>query len=284
MIYNGKEASQTMQILLKERIANLGRAPVLAIISVDEHPSIVSFIRIKRKYAEALGVTIKEFNFKSETDESSLVDVVQALAKSNEYDGIIVQLPLPSSYDALRVLNAVPQELDVDVLSSDANASFIETGAPLPTVVGAVAHILEDTYTDIENKNVVIVGHGKLVGAPVAVWLKHQGITPEIIDADTDTETRKKLLQNADIVISGSGAPHTLSPEDFKPGVVIIDAGTSEQAGVLAGDCDPRCAAIANVFTPVPGGVGPLTVAYLFENVVSFAEKRRDGRWSVVDD
>jgi methylenetetrahydrofolate dehydrogenase (NADP+) / methenyltetrahydrofolate cyclohydrolase len=272
MIYNGKLASQEMQYELKARIAKLARSPVLAIISVAEHPSIQSFIKIKRKYAEEIGVTIKEFNFKEESDESALVAHIQELAKSGEYDGIIVQLPLPAHYDLKRTLDAVPVSLDVDVLSTQANASFIEHSTPLPTVVGAVAHILKQTETDLAGKKVVVIGRGKLVGIPVAVWLRHQHVKPSVIDTETDPMLRVQLLREADIVISGSGVPHLLKPEDLKPGVVLIDAGTSEQAGVLAGDCDPGCAEVASVFTPVPGGVGPLTVAYLFDNLVSVAE------------
>ncbi len=274
MIYSGKLASQEMQLKLKARIAKLARSPVLAIISVAEHPSIQSFIKIKRKYAEEIGVTIREFNFKEESDESALVVHIEGLAKSGEYDGIIVQLPLPAHYDVKRVLDAVPVSLDVDVLSTQANTSFIEQGSPLPTVVGAVAHILKTTETNLIGKRVVVVGRGKLVGIPVAVWLRHQQVEPSIIDTETDPMLRVQLLQEADIVISGSGVPHLLTPEDVKPGVILIDAGTSEQAGVLAGDCDPRCADTAGVFTPVPGGVGPLTVAYLFDNLVSAAETK----------
>jgi methylenetetrahydrofolate dehydrogenase (NADP+)/methenyltetrahydrofolate cyclohydrolase len=172
------------------------------------------------------------------------------------------------------VLEATPEKLDVDVLGSAVTATFEKIGAPIPPVAGAVAHILKDTNTTVENKNVVIVGRGRLVGTPVATWFMHQGVTPRIIDINTIEETKLKLLKEADIVISGVGTPKILKPENFKEGVILIDAGTSEQGGVLSGDCDPACADIASVSTPVPGGVGPLTVAFLFENVISSAERR----------
>jgi 5,10-methylene-tetrahydrofolate dehydrogenase/methenyl tetrahydrofolate cyclohydrolase len=275
MIYSGKEAAVKMEGDLAERVAKLGRSPVLAIVSVGAHPSTASFIKIKRVYAEKIGVTIKEFNFPAQENEAPLVSEILDLAESSAYDGIIVQLPLPLSYDTKRVLDAIPAELDVDVLGSSATHSFEKAGTPVPPVAGAVAHILHDTDTGLEGKNVVIIGRGRLVGTPVATWFIHQGVTPRIVDINTDEEKKLELYKEADIVVTGIGTSHLLKPEFFKQGVVLIDAGTSEQGGVLSGDCDPACSEVASVFTPVPGGVGPLTVACLFRNLMEAAEKRK---------
>lgn len=262
-----------MQSGFKERIHTLERQPVLAILSVGTDPSTASFVRIKKKYAETIGVNIEEFNFKDNEKQGALISKILELAESDACDGIIVQLPLPPSFNTRVILDAIPENCDVDVLGSAAAGSFEKVGTPVPPVAGAVAHTLKDTNTKLDGKNIVVVGRGKLVGAPVATWFMHQGITPRIIDINTDEETKTKLLKEADIVISGVGNPKMLKPEHFKKGVALIDAGTSEQGGVLAGDCDPACAEHASVFTPIPGGVGPLTVACLFENIISFAEK-----------
>ncbi len=275
MIYNGKEASKQMQGSLTSRIATLGRPPILAIISATSHPSIHSFIAIKRAYAQAIGVTIKEYKLEEETDESEIIKFIKELSAKNECDGIIVQLPLPSTHDTQAVLDSIPEHLDVDVLTTKAYATFTTTGSPLPTVVSAVAHILNDTNTSVADKKVVVVGQGRLVGAPVSVWAKQQGAQVVTIEKDTDPVLRAQALQQADIIISGSGSPHSITPRDISSHVALIDAGTSEESGVLSGDCDPRCASHAHVFTPVPGGVGPLTVAYLFDNLISFAEKKQ---------
>lgn len=274
MIYNGKEAAVKMQSILSERVAKLGKAPILAIVSVAENPSTISFIKIKRSYAEKIGVITKEFNYHEEQNESALVATITSLADSDEYDGIIVQLPLPASYNTRTVLDAIPQNLDVDVLGSSATASFEKVGMPVPPVAGAIAHILSDTHTELENKNVVIIGRGRLVGIPVATWFVHKRITPRIVDINTDEKIKIELYKEADIVVTGIGSPHILKPEYFTQGVVLIDAGTSEQSGVLAGDCDPACTEVASVITPVPGGVGPLTVACLFQNLVTAAENK----------
>jgi methylenetetrahydrofolate dehydrogenase (NADP+)/methenyltetrahydrofolate cyclohydrolase len=273
MIYDGRAASKKLENSLRLRVTALPRTPRLAIISVAEHPSITSFIKIKRRYAESVGVEIKEYKFQEEISEDTLVLEIEKIVAAREHDGVIVQLPLPPHYNTRRVLDAVPLSLDVDVLGTAAVESFTKNNFPLPTVVGAIAHILQDTATEISNKEIAVIGQGKLVGLPVTTWLSNQRIEPKIIDIDTDPMQRTAILKSADIVISGSGTPHLLKPADLKEGVVLIDAGTSEQSGVVVGDCDPSCADIASVITLTPGGVGPLTVAFLFQNLISAIER-----------
>ncbi len=275
MIYNSKEASERMKEDLKARVSLLSKPPVLAVLSATSHPSTTSFIKIKRRFAEAIGVTMDEYNFVGSPNEKALIEKIKELVLHNNCDALIVQLPLPENFDTEKVLQSIPVNMDADVLGTEAWQSFITTESPVPPVAGAVAHILKDTDTEIIGKKIVIVGHGKLVGAPVEVWCKHVRVLPAIVDKETDEVTRSKLYKEADIVVSGIGSPHHLLPEFFKAGVVLIDAGTSEQSNALAGDCDPSCAEIASIFTPVPGGVGPLTVACLFENVVTFAERSK---------
>lgn len=273
MIYNGKQASVEMQAELRGKILQLEATPSLAVISIATHPSIASFIKIKRKYGEAIGIHIDEFDFPESIGEDNLMHEIEKIIESKKHTGIIVQLPLPKEYNSIKILNTIPQELDVDVLSEKNWQKFISTGLPIPPVAGAVAHILTNTSTTLSDKKVVIIGYGKLVGLPVSAWFKHQNCSLSIVDITTDENTKLKLYKEADIVVSGIGKPHHLKPEYFKEGVILIDAGTSEQAGVLAGDFDPRCTDIASIFTPVPGGVGPLTVAYLFYNLIALAKE-----------
>ncbi len=273
MIYDGKKTSLVLQEKLKKKVLELKQKPVLAIVSVSTHSSIASFIKIKRKFAEAIGISINEYNFPESFGEENLISEIKNIINSNECAGIIIQLPLPASYNTQKILNTLPFNLDVDVLGKQAFELFVKNNNIIPPVAGAVAYILKDTNTDIKNKKIVIVGYGKLVGEPVCIWFKNQGVEPKIIDITTDEETKIKLYKEADIIISGIGKPHHLKKEFFKEGVIIIDAGTSEQVGVLAGDCDPSCSEIASIITPVPGGVGPLTVAHLFENLINLCKK-----------
>ena len=274
MIYNGKEASIRIREALKESVALLKQSPSLAVISASSHPSIASFIAIKKKFGEAIGAHVVEYAYEESIGEASLIEAIQTIADQGIHTGIIVQLPLPSSYSAKKVLDAIPEHLDVDVLGKDSWNMFKHDGTPIPPVAGAVAYIVNDTNIDITNKNIVIIGQGILVGLPVMEWFKHHNVTPHIVDIDTSEEARMEMYKQADIVITGIGVPHHLKKEFFKDGVVLIDAGTSEQSGVIAGDCDPACADIASIMTPVPGGVGPLTVAHLFKNLIEFAKKR----------
>ncbi len=275
MIYDGKQASLLLQEQLRNRVTLLSTPPTLAVFSVSSNPSIESFIKIKRKCAESIGVIVQEFSFPESMNEDDFIQEVQKGIDTSSCDALIIQLPLPSSYNTKKVLDAIPKELDADVLGKDAWGSFIDNNYPIPPVVGAVAHILQDTAIDITNKKVTVIGQGILVGLPVTEWFKHQGIELVIVDINTDEVTRLNIYKESDIVVSGIGKPHHLKKEFFKQGVILIDAGTSEQAGVLAGDIDPLCSEIASAITPVPGGVGPLTVAYLFHNVITIAEEKK---------
>jgi methylenetetrahydrofolate dehydrogenase (NADP+)/methenyltetrahydrofolate cyclohydrolase len=169
--------------------------------------------------------------------------------------------------DTKAILDSIPVEKDADVLSSVART----TGALLPPVVSAVKKILEFGKVEVKGKKTVVVGSGFLVGAPVAAWLIQQGAEVKVVNRSTGNLS--ELLHDADIIVSGAGSPHFIKPDMLKQGVVLIDAGTSESDGTITGDADLACAEKCSVFTPVPGGVGPLAVACLFENVVTLAER-----------
>ena len=184
---------------------------------------------------------------------------------------IIVQLPLPPHIDTERVLNVVPPERDPDVLSEKSIALFEkDTSAILPPVLGAIKEILLRSGVFVGNKKVVIVGRGKLVGAPAAVWFKRHGSNVALLGRDT--ADLKPHTAEADIIVLGVGSPGLLRPDMIKPEAVILDAGTSEEGGKLLGDADSACAEKAGVFTPVPGGIGPITVAILFQNLLTLSK------------
>jgi 5,10-methylene-tetrahydrofolate dehydrogenase/methenyl tetrahydrofolate cyclohydrolase len=185
-----------------------------------------------------------------------------------EADAVVVQLPLPEGVNAKEVCDAIPLEKDADVLSTLSRMRFEadETGALVPPVAGALAEILKTNNISPTGKRAVVLGDGWLVGKPCTSWLTHAG-------ADVVHTHDFKELHIADIIVSGLGTPHAIKPEVLKPGVVFIDAGTSESGGKVVGDADPACAPTCSLFTPVPGGVGPVAVAKLFENVVALAER-----------
>ena len=247
MIIDGKAIAEEVYAHLKA-----SRPLTLGILVGESTPVIDSFVRIKERAAQRLGVKLVR------EELSGMVAAVRSLAAKT--DGIIVQLPLPKEIDVEAVLTAIPPEKDVDGISS----------APLvrPPVAGAIAEILSQTGTQVLDAQAAVVGSGRLVGKPAAELLKDLGAHVSIIHKGDTLEA----LKNADIIILGAGEPGLVKPEHLKQGVILIDAGTSEVGGKVAGDADPACAEKASVFTPVPGGVGPIAVAMIFKNLFTLAQ------------
>ncbi|MFH1178438.1 MAG: bifunctional 5,10-methylenetetrahydrofolate dehydrogenase/5,10-methenyltetrahydrofolate cyclohydrolase [bacterium] len=259
MIIDGRALAKEVLARTKERAKKLQHRPKVSVfISPDETQVTHSYLKIKEKSALEAGCDF---------------EITRNSNFFHDADAAIIQLPLPPKLK--NMLDLIPIEKDADVLSKAAREKF-ERGdkdALLPPVVGAVHKILEIGGIEIEGKNAVVIGRGFLVGAPVATWLKQQGAEVTIINRSSSAVARATLA-TADIIVSGAGSPHLIKPDMLKERVVLIDAGTSESNGELVGDADPACAEICSIFTPVPGGIGPLAVACLFENVVTLAEQK----------
>lgn len=259
MIIDGRKMAAEVLARAKARAEALHRRPnVLVYVAPEETAATRSYLKIKARSAEAAGCDFEE---------------TRSLAPSSRADAFVVQLPLPSDVDLSSVLNAIPLEQDADVLSSAAREKFerMDVGALLPPVVAAVREIFEKNSVAVNGKKAVVIGAGFLVGAPCATWLEQQGAEVSVVT--NASGNLKEALATADIVISGAGSPHLIKLEMLQQGVVLIDAGTSESGGEVVGDADPACAEKCSLFTPVPGGIGPLAVACLFENVVTLAER-----------
>lgn len=263
MIIDGRSIAADMLAATRGRVAVLGRVPVVRAITIAPNPATESYVAIKTARAKDAGMSLEVVRLPDTANDDEIMRAIHVPGA----DALIVQLPLPTSYNTKKMLDAIPQEKDADVLSASARNAFsahIE-GALLPPVVGAVKDILARANVEVKNKKAVVVGKGWLVGDPVAVWLTHQGAVVTICTRESDDVSN--ALKDADIVVSGAGVAGLITPTMVKQGVVLIDAGTSESGGTLVGDVDPACAPLASVFTPVPGGVGPIAVACLFSNV-----------------
>ncbi len=194
-----------------------------------------------------------------------LVEALRNYGADALIDGVVVQLPLPAYIHVATILAAIPTEKDIDVLSPNAIAKYKNSALKiLPPVAAAVQCILEQHAVSVVEKDVVILGNGRLVGAPVALLFRHNHAHVTVFDKPV--QELAHVLRDADIVVSGVGKPGLVQPHMLKKGVVLIDAGTSESQGMLVGDVDPACAEHAALMTPVPGGVGPLTVVMLLKN------------------
>lgn len=192
---------------------------------------------------------------------------VKKIGKDAKISGVIVQLPLPKRLNTQHVLDLIPTKKDVDVLSSASFSDFALGILPiLPPTVGAIALLLKEAKKKLEGSKVVVVGAGRLVGLPIALWLTQQGATISLIQKGT--KNTSQIILEADIVISGVGKPGLITGKMIKKGAVVIDAGTSVEGGSIKGDVDfESVLKKASFLTPVPGGVGPLTVVCLFKNL-----------------
>ena len=262
MVIDGRAYSTDILTAVRARTAALSRAPRLGIIVCAPNFETTKYLELKRKKAAEVGIETNVVEMASSSTTDDVLCSVEGLISS--VDGVIVQLPLPPHIDTARVLFAVPTSHDADALNPG-------TSAVLSPVAGAIAYILTHNDVDVRGAHVSILGYGKLVGMPAAVWFRALGATVDVVTRDTPDIAAH--TRTADIVVCGAGVPGLLTPDMVKDGVVILDAGTSEEGGVLRGDADPACAEKASLFTPVPGGIGPMTVALLLQNVTELAER-----------
>lgn len=260
MIVDGKNIAARLYTEIEERVRVLGRTPVLAIITCAPNFETQKYLALKEKKAHLCGIETKVIQMsESSTTDEVLKSISESIAIS---DGIIVQLPLPPHMQVEEILASIPESHDVDMLNT-------ERGSLLSPVVGACSQILAEQHIAIVDKFVTIIGSGRLVGLPAYRWFIEQGAHVSVVTKDTDEIAH--YTRNADIIVCGAGVPGLITPDMIKEGVIILDAGTSEDGGELRGDALPTCALKSSLFTPVPGGIGPITIAILLKNVVDCA-------------
>ena len=254
-IIDGKKIADAIGGRLKLRLKKFPPL-VLAVIVVGNNPVSRRYIRAKIEQARLLGIDVRVHEYGEAITEGELKQEIIRLGADISIQGLIVQLPLPRHLDTDRVMTALPKTKDVDALSAH----------PLVNspVVEAVREILLMAGQKPKGLTAAVIGAGRLVGRPVANWLAKNGAKVVMVN---NIEKERQVLKTVDLIVSGVGKPHIIKPADIKEGVIIIDAATSEDNGQLSGDADPACAQSCLVFTPVPGGVGPITLVKLFENL-----------------
>ncbi len=263
MIIDGRAIAETLKEEVKEQVVRCATPPRLSIIACQPTFETKTFITKKTAMAEAVGITVVQYDMSPTATLSDVEVLIQSCAMMS--DGIIVQLPFPH-LPSEQLLALIPATHDVDVSRYDGTSTHL-----LPPVVGAINSISDKHHVVWEGQKVVVVGYGRLVGRPVAAYATARGAAVTVVTADTPNYD---AIHEADIVILGAGTPGILTPNMIKNGVVVFDAGTSEEGGVLRGDADRAVADKASLFTPVPGGIGPITIAVLLQNVVTLAEAK----------
>ncbi len=277
-ILDGKKMGQVLLAQLKERVVQLGFVPVFVDVLVGEDPVSLQYIGMKEKRAKDIGIAVHRVKISGDATTDEVIEHIQKALKQDHICGSIVQLPLPRHIDTQKVLDAIPADIDVDVLGEQTGKDFYNNTSLLSfPAAKASFELLQMAPHDVASAKVLVIGQGMLVGKPVTHMLRNAGYT--VTTANRTVPLTNKMLQKADIIISATGVPNLITKENLKEGVVIIDAGTSESSGGVVGDVNVNeVQDIASYIAPVPGGVGPLTVAILLDNIVTVAEQKQHGR------
>ena len=260
MVMNGKKIAEGILENLKKSEKLKG---FLAVFFVGEDKASESFVKQKENIAKELGVDFRLYKFPENITQDDLRKEVVKIAEHKTCGGAIVQLPLPPHINRQYILNVIPREKDVDVLGERALGAFYAGRNPvLPPAVGVVEEILKSENFELRLKKVAVVGLGFLVGKPISVWLKGKCAEIYLLDIGSNLS----ILKNADLVILGTGQAGLVKPEMLKDGAIVIDFGYSAVNIKVSGDLDSASVPDSILYTPTPGGTGPILVAKLFEN------------------
>jgi methylenetetrahydrofolate dehydrogenase (NADP+) / methenyltetrahydrofolate cyclohydrolase len=276
-IIDGREVAADIRAECKTRVAALraqGVQPGLAVLLVGSDPASAIYVRNKIRACQEVGIRSMRFDFSGDVDSEIVLACVQKLAADPAVHGILVQLPLPTRLNASQIIRAVPAEKDVDGFHLYNVGGLVVGGTVFPPCTPyGVVKILQHEGIDIEGKNVVVVGASNIVGKPMALMLMQQDATVCICHAKTRDLAQFTLL--ADILVVAAGTPNLILPQMVKTGAVVIDVGINRLPdGRLVGDVDfEGVRHKASYITPVPGGVGPMTVTMLLVNTIASAER-----------
>lgn len=269
MIVDGRRlADDILKKLLRWRV-KIKKPASLGIILVGQNSASLAFIKEKEKAVQKLGISHCLYQFPDKISTTSLKEAVKKLLK--KHSAWIVQLPLPKYLNVQEILDLIPVGKDADMLSTLSWFQFLMDGKILPPAAGVVKAILQHYKVKPRGKNVIVVGFGRLVGQPVALWLAKE--KAKIMVVNEGDKNAGAILRKADIIVSGVGRANLIKGKDVKRGVIVIDFGFSEKAGKITGDVDFKSvAAKTKLITPVPGGTGPLTVVMLMKNILTLSK------------
>ena len=274
-IIDGKAFAARLRSKIATAVAELPRAPGLAVVLVGDDPASAVYVRSKGKQSVEVGMRSFEHRLPADTAQTDLIALVERLNADDAVDGILVQLPLPSHLDDLAVISAVDPDKDVDGLHV-VNAGRLASGLPglvSCTPLGCMM-LIKDQLGDVSGKIAVVIGRSILVGKPVAQLLLAANCT--VTMAHSRTRDLPDVVRRADIIVAAVGRPEMVTADWIKPGACVIDVGINRVDGKLIGDVAfDEVRAVAGSITPVPGGVGPMTIACLLQNTLMSAQRRQ---------
>jgi len=283
---DGKSLAAKMRGEIKDGVEALaketGVIPALAVILVGDNPASVSYVTAKEKACKEAGMASREIRMPAETSEKELLETVRSLNEDASVHGILVQLPLPEHIRENAVIDAISPEKDVDGFSPvNVGKMMIGEECFLPCTPHGIIKLIEFAGMDIAGKHAVVIGRSNIVGKPVAALLARRETNATVTLCHTGTPDIARFTREADIVVVATGRPGTLTGDMLKPGAVVIDVGVNRIADAakpkgfrLVGDADfESCSRVASAMTPVPGGVGPMTITMLLWNTLESARR-----------
>ena len=269
-LIDGKQIAAEIEAELKLKVSKMDKAPRLSVVQVGEDPASTSYIRAKSNAAERVGIDLTHHHLSETISKSDLEKLVINLNETE--DGIIIQLPLPEGLD--EVLDLIEPENDVDGFHSVNLGNIVQEKAGMkPCTPAGIVEMLYRSGNDPKGKHVVVVGRSTIVGKPLALLLSQKGIDATVTVCHSRTPDLGRYCREADILVAAVGYPDTITSSMVKPGAVVIDVGVNRTEDGLVGDTSSDVKQVAGQLTPVPGGVGPMTVVMLMSNVVNAALK-----------
>lgn len=271
-IIDGKKLADKILNNLKDRIKSLKQKPGLALVLVGDNPASEIYVNFKEKTCKETGFYCERFNLDKGISETDLLNLVNDLNQKANFHGILVQLPLPGHIDEHLVTNSILPHKDVDGFTVANLGNLVSENTILaPATARAVLYLIESTGTEIEGKNAVVVGRSKIVGKPTAMMLLEKNATVTI--CHSKTRNLAEHTKKADILVAAVGKPKLITKDMAKEGAVVIDVGINRLNGKIVGDVDfENVKEVAGYITPVPGGVGPMTIAMLLDNTLKAME------------
>ena len=278
VIVDGKALALSLEEGVRERVAALeekGVIPHLAVVIAGDDPASHVYVRNKQRSCERCGILSTRIDLPSNATLKDILGVVADLNADASVHGILVQSPAPKGVDELVIASAISSSKDVDGFHPANLGKLVQGDASglLPCTPSGVLMMLKESGARLSGAKAVVLGRSRIVGMPMALMLAQRGVDATVTIAHSRTEDAVVLCRDADIVVAAIGRPHTVKADWIKPGAFVVDVGISRaEDGGLAGDVDPGVGDVAGWMTPVPGGVGPMTIAMLMANTVSAAE------------
>lgn len=274
LVLDGKAVAAAVKEEVAERVEALGFSPGLATVLVGDDPASHVYVRNKRRTAEKVGIRSIHHELAADTSQADLESLIDSLNADSDVHGILVQLPLPAGLDSEAVTERIDPRKDVDGLHPrNLGLAVLDRPGLRPCTPSGVMRILRHYGISPRGTRAVIVGRSFLVGRPLALMLSARGVDATVTVAHSKTADLAQVTAEADILVAAVGVPRLIGSDHVKPGAVVIDVGINRTEEGLVGDVDfDQVEPIASAITPVPGGVGPMTVAMLMANTVAAAE------------